>query len=404
MKKLSVYLLLSGLLWVGCRKDEPEPELEFLTPEEDEFLASQPDATGFNDFTVILPNGLTVAEFLAQTDSLNMASEDRGDPYDNLGPQDARNRLILHFAQLACRLVDRDQFKYPDNDPPLYGLAYSSGSRDHTVRQKPPADNCTEQIYGLDCSGLIYQLFQNAGIDIGLPTWADQQRDPSFLEPRIKSQIPSLDKVKVEELGQIGQDKFETGDIIYWIREGEKAAFHIGMVLRCQDGRLAIYQSNGVPNECEKNRGIKRGPRIMELGSIQTFFHPQKTSYGIVRINAEISGKWDFHFRCSGQSNDFIVHPLDFPTDNKNTFTLERDFEDNDGSPNHAIFGFEYDNTTNVLSCSMTITDGWIPGCERKDRFSVKLERDDTGYIACENEYFQGCWGCIEEVKLVNKE
>lgn len=118
MKKLSVYLLLSGLLWVGCRKDEPEPELEFLTPEEDEFLASQPDATGFNDFTVILPNGLTVAEFLAQTDSLNMASEDRGDPYDNLGPQDARNRLILHFAQLACRLVDRDQFKYPDNDPP----------------------------------------------------------------------------------------------------------------------------------------------------------------------------------------------------------------------------------------------------------------------------------------------
>lgn len=416
-------LFFIAIVWTisGCAKDEvspweryqneqPQTELsDVLTVEEDEFLASVPEASNFTNSNIVLPNGYTINEFLYLTDSLNTASEDRGDPYDNLGPQAAKNRLIAEISKLAEKLVNKDNFKYDDegaNKPKQHGLAYSYGSRDYTVRYNPRKDNCLNEIYGLDCSGLMYVLFENAGVDLGKSSVANDQRQKSFLEQKVRAAIPSLDKIKADELGTIPTNKFLTGDIIYWTHTGSEKAFHIGIILKRQDNTYAIFQANGAPDECSKNLAGGRGPRTIELNQVISFFKTSKDTptYHIVRLNADISGKWGFYARCTNSNYDVVEHNLEFPTSNQNKFTIEKPFTDYDGSPNQSTFNFEYDNSINSLNCEFITTDGWISGFERKDHFTVKLDLDDTGYIAAPNYYIHNGNGCNFEIKLVNQD
>jgi hypothetical protein len=416
-------LMLLVLIWTfsSCAKDEISPweryqadqvetqPVDYLTLEEDEFFASVNDVTGFNNSNIVLPNGYTIAEFLKITDSLNTQSVDRGDPYDNLGPLAAKNRLIAEITRLAQILVDKSHFQYEadgPNRPKQDGLVYSYGSRDYTKRYNPGKDHCLNEVYGLDCSGLMYVLFKNAGVDIGTNSVANEQRMPNFIQEKVTNAIPSLKKLKVEDLGTIPTNKFETGDIIYWKHQGQKSAFHIGTILKRADGSKAIFQSNGSPNQCSTNILPRRGPRTIELNQVISFFKTDDDTptYGIVRMNTEISGKWEFHFRCEGNNYDFITHELNFPTTNQNSFKINKDFTDSDGSFNHTVFNFAYDNSTNDLSCDYITTDDWIIGFERKDHFVVRLDKDDTGYFVSQNDYINNGSGCTLEVALMNKE
>ena len=71
-------------------------------------------------------------------------------------------------------------------------LAYSWGGKEHTIRKAPPGANtvCTHQIYGLDCSGFIYQLFKKGGVDIA-PGNADRQRKPENIKNAILKNLES---------------------------------------------------------------------------------------------------------------------------------------------------------------------------------------------------------------------
>src|SRR5690606_4897471 len=91
--------------------------------------------------------------------------------YNDLGPQDARNLMIARLTVVALNLTDRSKHQYPDEGkgkPAQNGLAYSWGGKDHLKRQVPPGEGtvCQEAVYGLDCSGFIYQLFAQAGVPI----------------------------------------------------------------------------------------------------------------------------------------------------------------------------------------------------------------------------------------------
>ncbi len=405
-------VLLSGLFY-ACSKDDSEDEIaiegdEALTVEESLVLENFEEALDFNENNVVLPNGLTIGEFLKEMDVDFYDNWLRSNRNSVIGPQDARNLLISKLTAVALNLTNRSKHQYPDegeNKPAQSGLAYSWGGKDHTRRIAPPGPNtvCEEEIYGLDCSGFIHQLFENSGVDFIIGP-ANSQRNPSTIKNAITSAIPELDVLEVEDLGELSTNKFETGDIIYWL-SGTRAN-HIGIVLKNTNGQLAVFQSNGTPGknqtECDKNLGSKRGPRRILLSD--PYWFGATKSYGIVRFNAKISGKWDFYFRCAGTTTDFFVEELEFPTGNVSNFNLIKPFIDLDGSSNVANFEFLYDNTTNTLSSEFIITDASLPDFERRDRFSVRLERDDTGYIVCENLYFINGSGCTIEARLVNKE
>jgi hypothetical protein len=253
-------------------------------------------------------------------------------------------------------------------------------------------------MYGLDCSGYLYQVFKSAGII--LPDGpANRQRDTTVLKNAIQKAYPDFKKLKVDDLGEIPTGKFETGDIIYWTKND--TAYHIGVILKDGNGRLAVFQSNGSKGtgeaDCNSNLGAGRGPRKLEF--TDPYWFAKGKRYGIVRFNAEISGKWQLVMRCQGYTTDAVKFNLDFPTNKNADFSITGDGTDYDGLPINCQVTLNFDKTTNVLSGNIYSTKPGQPNFFRNDSFQVKLN-DDTGYFLMvlgeENEA-----GCPVEGKLV---
>lgn len=256
------------LLLLGSCDTQEEPEIIDYEAEglDTPLLAEQLEAiseiprTTFDLDDIILPNGRTVADFL---DEYGYLDEEGSTPpphffsLDEFGPQTQKNLLIGRMNQLAWRLTNRSDYVYPEEPPQngvlrpaQRGLAYRYGGKDYTVRAQPTTGGCRNHaaIYGLDCSGFIYNLAFAAGIDI-----RDGQRDRNANEQRRPEtwveefELAGLTRLSVEDLGQLDPSEFKTGDIIYWFGDPAypNVASHIGIVLETNEGELALFHSPG---------------------------------------------------------------------------------------------------------------------------------------------------------------
>ena len=412
MRKLLIlftWLLMIVISSCSSDGDETTPTIddpEALPEEELVILENLNEAVGYDYSTVVLPNGEILSDFLLQYDpGFVNGARTNSNPFEGLGPQAARNLLIARMNKVAIDLTDRTKHQYSSegsDKPAQNGIAYSWGRKDHTIRQKPVSSStCSYQIYGLDCSGFIHQLFVQAGVNVKTGP-ADDQRNPQYLESVIKSSIPELDKVKVEDLGAIPTSEFESGDLIYWTNSAGKAT-HIGMILKKGGGDLAVFQSNGSPgyndDDCANNLSSTRGVRSLEL-SDPYWFGSAKT-YGITRINADLSGSWSLYLRCAGQTVDALSFNLEFPTSSDNTFEVTGTGTDYDGSPFNCSINMTYNNATNELSGNSYITKPSAPDFYRNDSFTVKLNKDETDYFSWTLGDSQNA-GCDLEARLVN--
>lgn len=310
MKTTSLFVVLMGIgvLLNTCSKEDMLDDgidmsfeeaiiREALTEEDAAFWDSQ-ESIDLEVDEIVLPNGLTIEEF----EQIEEFKKSTG--ADDENPVNLKNKWIQTMTEEARYLTTRSNFRYPAEDegsPAQTGLAYSYGSRDHTIRQIPPVpgngNGCSEKIYGLDCSGFVYRLFLKAGIDLmqRAGIWAELERRPDILHSAISKAFPSYSKYfKAEDKGKIDTTQFQTGDIIYWLEWDEEqnkfVAKHIGMVLKRKDGLLAIAQSNGKGySGCVENyTSIKKGPRFCMM---KYSIRPKSQqgfgdNYGIVRISA----------------------------------------------------------------------------------------------------------------------
>ena len=416
MNKRFILFVAMAFLLFSCSEDDGNNDQEIDNPEalsEEEalILENLPLDSGYDETTVILPNGLTINEFW---DDIGYVTQERqwrsasNSDYESLGPQDARNMFISQLAKTAYDLSNRAKYAKPDEGPnkpeQKNGIAYLWGGKDHTKRQRPSGDEsiCNYEIYGLDCSGFIYQIFERAGVNFVVGN-ANRQRKVDVLTSKIKSSIPALDKIKIEDLGEVATSDIASGDIIYWFKPNG-VAYHIGIVLE-RNGSLAVFQSNGRVGEnvedCEKNLGVKRGVRILKLDN--PYWFGTSTRYGITRINAELSGKWKLNLRCQGQSADAISFDLDFPTTEENVFEVNGTGIDYDGLPINCKINCNYNNVTNVLEGTVYTTKPAAPNFYRNDSFSVSLDRDEVGYFNLVlGDNIDA--GCAVEGKLINNE
>lgn len=174
MKKLLIVALAMATLtgFYSCKKNnktEPdvpkEEEYEHdLTPEGVVFWDSQ-ETINIIPHDVVLPNGERLDDFLTELDD-NGLKKSGGKNIEaltkELGPQKAKLELIANLTKAALDLTDDSKFHHAAgtnaNEPEQYGLGYSWGQRDYTKRKVPPGtgNKCTDAIYGLDCSGLLY--------------------------------------------------------------------------------------------------------------------------------------------------------------------------------------------------------------------------------------------------------
>lgn len=406
---LATILCLSlGAILGGCKDSSggsptPDVQVETLSAAVLDGLDAMPSPRQ-TLAEILLPNGLTAEEFLAMysggTDGIS----------GEIGPQDAKNLLIAKLASAANRLTDRSLWVAEDEGTgkPAQpnGLAYVYGGKRTDLRARS-STGCCPQYYGLDCSGFLAQVF--AGGDVSLPGGpASLQRQAGALTARLQAN-PTYGKLHAEDLAVIPLNDMETGDILYW-NDAAGSTQHIGIVF----GSL-IYQSNGSSAkvegscdavECDKNQGPNRGPRTLPLEQATTFFRQSGLQLGgVVRIVAEISGSWRFSLRCQSASFDVVDAALEFPAGRQSGFRLVEEFLDYNGQPLSGVFDFEYDQIANVLSCTFDISS---PNCAsnpfRTETFSVRLDRDDTGYLATTELFRNQCANCLAEVRLQNLE
>ena len=301
-KTIIIWLFIFALFLNTCeKKNDTDPlagiESEALSEEDVNFL-DDIESVELSADEVVLENGQTVDEYLQLNDPefYNELNTKGAPSVHNPQVTMTVSLLIARMNAVAIKLTDRSKYVYPvgtdPNQPAQNGLAYSYGQKKYNVREAPPYPYCTEEVYGLDCAGLIYQLFHQAGNVQGLWTTAEVQRQPEYLKEKILQAFPELTDLEVVDKGQLAPSGIQIGDIIYWLGDDGKAK-HIGMALKRSTGELYIAQSNGtryVSADCIANHGPTRGPRFINLNNALTS-DDFGDRYGVVRISdGSISG------------------------------------------------------------------------------------------------------------------
>jgi hypothetical protein len=189
-----------------------------------------------------------------------------------------KEQLLQDMFFEGVRLASRPLFSKGENEdgpgPAQDGLAYSFGSKNPDKRDHPPASFCPAAVFGLDCSGLIFQLARAAGLAIA--------QGPSILQAEATTWNQSLAPYKLRMRSvPFFPNGLESGDIIAWTNKK-----HIGMYVQLDAGDSGILQSNGHPGgpsctqpgcpqcpqtcegQCEFNRTDKRGPRLMNTNQM----------------------------------------------------------------------------------------------------------------------------------------
>ncbi|MBN1790624.1 MAG: C40 family peptidase [Bacteroidales bacterium] len=305
MKTRFLLILLTsiGLMLNTCSKDD---ELSFEEGLQEEFLSEEVlafcddlERVEITTDEILLPNGMSGKEFLELMDvEIDIGLHPKSTSEKSVPEQlNLKNSLLLKMATVASFLTTDDNFIYReegDFKPAQHGLAYSYGQREYKFRKVPPFGACMEEVYGLDCSGFIHQLFKQAGVTEGLDGTAQDIRQTSRLLKYIKKAYPDLTKLKVVDRGQIPLSEFCSGDIIYWLKP-DGGTRHIGMIVKNTANELIITQSNGSRSDnYEANFGATRGPCNWKLTDA---IHPNGlgTNYGIVRISIEGTEPPDFN-------------------------------------------------------------------------------------------------------------
>jgi len=176
-------LLAIAVLSIRCKKEQHSKTIntdsawttvDTIPAELEQYLDSLPNSVAHNG-SVYLSNGLTVDSILKLYDSTFYRITPDGPTSPATPPVNAVAYLIAHMLKEADNLTDRSVYTYAQDaiGPFQYGLAYVFGSKDMTERRQsqsatgvPGAGLCKLYLYGIDCSGLLYQCLTAAGLNI----------------------------------------------------------------------------------------------------------------------------------------------------------------------------------------------------------------------------------------------
>lgn len=304
-KILPLAALFMGLSLAGCRKAEdaapapstPAPAVVAfdapLTAQELAVLESMTDSViGLED--MVLENGASVLEVIQEFDPDWLADA----PYQGRGLRDQSDlpasdqRLLVIAKMLAVGeyLVNNANHVYPADGadaPAQEGLAYGFGSKQYWTRTRPvaplapnedsscmPDPGCTDQqVYGLDCSGMVYWMAYFAGLRFSVSEFGANATyfgtPANWTTAMTAPGSDNYDEINVFQLVEpIPVNDMRAGDIIKW-------PGHIGVVVGLGGSRW-LFQSNGTGYRCPDPPGgnggcqnnfkpTKRGPRMLKM-------------------------------------------------------------------------------------------------------------------------------------------
>lgn len=237
---------------------------------------------------VILPNGKRLGAYKAELEKRRKKESNQLLYFKLDDPQDQLSQLITSFMSNAQFLVDPITHTYPAgptaNEPAQNGICYNYNSKTIDTRMKMYSDTCSLNVYGLDCSGFLYQVFKLSGCPAMLQGQAVDQSNINNLNAAISGVVTG---VTATDMGKLEAGSIQTGDIIYWSVLKGSSASHIGIALTAvmPAGSIAVYQSNGRDGECQGNLLPTRGARTLLLSN-PYWFGPDAT-WKVLRFSVQ---------------------------------------------------------------------------------------------------------------------
>lgn len=254
-----------------------------------------------------------------------------------------KSDLLRQIAGRAEFLVNKSNHIYPkgssDSEPAQSGLGYGAGFKSISNRETPTDGECNKGIlfyYGLDCSGLVYDIFSYAGITSFPVGTASTQSQPSTILNALVNKSPDWQNYKVVNLGKLTTDKMRNGDIIYWINS-EPRIFHIGLYFN-NASQNGIVQSNGYWVDCKTDKATnqvtcgycernykpdiyKVGPRVVNTDLAITDNSGFGNNYGIIRIiPIYILIESTIHHLGDGSGNEGTSFTKSFDVEDKDVY------------------------------------------------------------------------------------
>lgn len=315
IKIVSLLLASIMLLFIGCKKNNPEnetpngPSNEIFDeisgdriPEEVLQLLDNCPSVNYQDPSVFGFNGKS------------------DNPLDNLFDAMCRKAMELTNGNTIYGEGDKEQkglayvygpgyyYKEPGKDSII------SWEKDYTIPRFGINSVCREPLYGIDCSGFIAHVMNAAGVGkinpagrnelVEMQAWQQVNYFKELNHRTLKSNhytgLVKVEEIKYENVEDLA-NRIKNGDIIYRLdrKANGEIPGHIGIFLKnIYNGKLIMFQSSGNPDSsCTYNRHEhNHGPiqKEMTVDSAVTFlkkyFNAHNGKAGLLRIT--IDSNW----------------------------------------------------------------------------------------------------------------
>jgi hypothetical protein len=235
----------------SCKKDdEPAPELiDQLSDSQIQLIeaAGIDTVSAFEDAQ--FSDGSNISDWALLNDSGYVFTFDKN--FSLISGIDKKNLFIERMTFAGFILIDDKLHSYPSQ---LSGLAYVYGSKSFTNPSTYPGAACQQLLYGLDCSGMIYQMARASGLN--LPSGGTANYVYTSTWNAAFNNTSTFQDLEMTDFQALHPSQLQAGDIIV---ASEK---HIGMVFN-NGNNLGIFNSLGkLTYPCSTNSNKTHGPVI----------------------------------------------------------------------------------------------------------------------------------------------
>ncbi|MDR1699093.1 MAG: C40 family peptidase, partial [Prevotellaceae bacterium] len=291
---LLVALSASAVFFNSCEKDDDNDKSGVKSAELEEFGYDGDMPDELLEFFASLPKYRGADYSISTEPILRSTQAEQSDKLSRIFMDMISDAVFL--STYAPPGQKKLVYKWGSKDPGLLSVASPKYNKDGTIR--PDTPSCKDSVYGLDCSGLIYQLFKLNNVLLN-----NNVLNKQYVAEQINGimKMKTVQDINVKarklEIGKVSVANLKTGDIIYYVSNGE--AYHIGMFYKENDNQVVLFQSLGSWDKtCEENaaesmnRGV--GGVTMDNTTLGKHLMKYKNRCNIIRIETDnmLDGTW----------------------------------------------------------------------------------------------------------------
>ncbi len=273
MKRFYLTLLvLITLFYSSCKKNNSESAVmlpDQLSETQLQVLNSAPLDTVTKYTDLVFADGRNISDWGLMNDTGFIVV------FNILSVSEKKELFIQRMSETGFSLAEDPLCAcYPSQ---TNGLAYVYGSKRTTSIHLDPGSVCQQPLYGLDCSGMIYQMAIASHLPLAIGGTSNYVETSVWNNAFASS--TDFQGLEMTDLSALPASQLQAGDIIV------ASGVHMGMVYSSGSGTIGILNSQGSPNyTCSQNSDAGHGP--VKKSNVQSWLGSlfPNSNYHVLRV------------------------------------------------------------------------------------------------------------------------